>query len=151
MDTALAGASHPKVAQILPAGNSLRTGGTSPRRQTPDAPVRKRRIHLGEDRLGQPVTPPELADNADRGRVGHAVGRITPSRLSMPPAARPSHSDTCHLHGVAKAARDPDLSCCLGNTLWTKQHRVTGAIHQNWITPEARQIMRARQARDTRR
>jgi hypothetical protein len=30
---------------------------------------------------------------------------------------------------------DPDLFCCLSNTLWTKQDPITCSINRNWITP----------------
>jgi hypothetical protein len=46
-----------------------------------------------------------------------------------------SHNDNYHVHFVAKAPIDPDLFCCLSNTLWTKQDRITCSIDHNWITP----------------
>lgn len=46
-----------------------------------------------------------------------------------------SHNDNFHLHFVAKSPIEPDLFCCLSNTLWTKHHCATETIKRNWITP----------------
>ena len=46
-----------------------------------------------------------------------------------------SQSDNYHVHFVAQSTIEPDLFCCLCNTLWTKQDRATASIEKNWITP----------------
>lgn len=46
-----------------------------------------------------------------------------------------SRNDNYHLHFVASSSIDPDMFCCLANTVWTKLDRATAALRFNSITP----------------